>query len=238
VKAPGSPREIRFADAEELNLQYRGMLESLARSRYPGALVPQLAQELTKQGEAARAWIARQGDDLSAKQRREEREFLSDMDNMRRTARRLAKYMQRYPGLIAIALADARDTSRIPWRPSERSAGDTLAALLLAFADILPQKHTAQRGPFLHRVNIGPFLFKEPVDGGRGRARRARFEPATAVVFGAVLTARKISVGGYPAPGCVMPKEGQSLYAVAAALAKAATGKELTEEVAKRRLES
>lgn len=212
--------------AAGLNDRYGEMLDELAKSRCPFEALPGLALELVRQGEAAVDWIAAGGrnKDPHERRRKEDGRFLKELSAMPAIARRLAKHLEQGQAAFALNAALRSTGLRIVSVKDEKlSHATAFAKLLRAYASALPGTHTARRGPFLHRVVIGPFVFPKAIDGSARRRGAAVFEPSTAVMFGAVLATRQATGQGGGQAGDLMPKTGMPLYAVAAALVRAVT---------------
>jgi hypothetical protein len=227
------------ANAPDLNDKYGEMFDELAKSGCPSGVLPGLALELVRQGEAARAWIAAGGlnADANERRRKEDARFLKEISHLSFKAKHLAKYLEQEPSVFPV-LAALRSTGLriVSIKHEPLSRGTALAEFLQSYAAALPGSHTAGRGPFLHRTVIGPFVFPEAIDGPARRRGAAVFQPSTAVMFGAVLAARQATGKGGGQAGDLMPKTGQPLYAVAAALVRAVNNEPVSPEEVRTRL--
>jgi hypothetical protein len=232
----------RHERAAERNQRYGALLDALALSRCPGGeSLHRLALELIHQGEAARNWIAAGGldADIYAKRRANDSDFLKDVAEVPKLARRLAADLEQEQSTLAIAQALGSSGTWIASLDRSLSPGEAIARFLRAYSDAVKKHHTARRGPFLHREVIGPFIFSEPIDGPAVRRGAARFENSTAVLFGAVLAAREFTGRRNAGQlGVLMPPDGQPLHQVAVELVKAVTGEVIVAEEARSRLKA
>jgi hypothetical protein len=214
--------------AADLNARYGEMLDELANSRCPSEpsdVLPRLALELIRQGENAREWIAGGEDnDPNERRRAADSRFLEDIPAVISAARRLARHLRQEQTAFPVNAALRSSNVRVvPTDDREFLPGELLAEFLQVYGPHLREIHTARRGPFLHRTQVGPFVFPEAIDGAGRRRGAGLFATSTAVMFGAVLAARQATGGGGGQAGDLMPQTGMPLYAVAAALVRAVT---------------
>jgi hypothetical protein len=127
-----------------------------------------------------------------------------------------------------ITVRQGHQTSR--WAMSQAE----FSRWLLHYADVLESHPVCQKGPFMHRFQLGPLLFAGPLD----RRSRLADDIETGLLFGLTLLSREFS-----APECesvqlpvMMPRGGDPRWPIAVAALSDALDIHLDEKAAQTRV--